>query len=429
MWLWAALTSMLPTTLLAIPTYNDTRDACTFQRSALPKASSALAFLAKLTFLALNMHFPTSTPLTFDFSDFDKLFQNAYTLDQQDLEPNFGDLNSMLGNAQGIQPKIPAAAPTTQWNNTNALGLNGPYNFPIPQSALPLRVDVGVANPARNQQSSSLVARNGRQFSNYVRMNPYMNARMMRWPALNPQSNAAPPPYSAVAPSLPTNTLGPHRAIPAQAASTVPMHAPKPVRSWHVQALQSLSAIDDTSKASTKPAHDAARVKLEEEAKLLDQEPIDVLPAEYDANKGLYRAFRADTGQRLILHNHSFEASLSASDQAELAEMRRMVTNGDYPTACRLSGCNHIASCTRYLVKHVHAHLCIRYQCEYCPSNFGARADSLTEHVKKEHPEMLAVFKWRRMHRKPPVVPESVEAVSAECMETGNSGATETHIA
>ncbi|KZV61280.1 hypothetical protein PENSPDRAFT_306508 [Peniophora sp. CONT] len=350
------------------------------------------------------MSCPTSAPATSaGFANYNQQQpQNTYTTSQIQVNPCF----NTQGYTQGHQFRIhPSAFGMPQQKNnaySNSLGLTGPYNFAVPQRALPFKVEAAapaLSYRAPSQQSSSLVART-RQYANYARVEPYMHARMMRWPAMPPQSNMAPPPYSTNPPSRPMSIQGTQSFAP-QFTSAGPMLAPKPVRSWHIEALQSLSAMTD---AGTEPAQsklDEATVKAEEQ----DKAKI-ILPAELDVNNGIYRAYRADTGQRHILSNHTVESALSPSDRAELAAMRRLVSRGEQPTTCKFSGCDHVASCTRYLVKHVHAHLRIRWQCEFCERSFGARADMLTEHVKKAHPEMLAVFKIRRMHRKAPVTHE-----------------------
>ncbi|VDC01192.1 unnamed protein product [Peniophora sp. CBMAI 1063] len=347
---------------------------------------------------------PTST----GFEDF-----CLQRLKDANIKPHYNKYN-FPGGMPGAQYGVEPSAPSVQWNNNNALGLTGPYNFSIPQSALPQRVKIEATTPAplgapaQHQQSSSLVARN-RRFANtnYVRVDPYMNVRVMQRHAMSPQARkhvAAPPPYSATAPSasMMPRPLQPFTSQAATSESAL-LVAPKPVHGWHIEALQSLSALGHYTLNASQSQSAPAAVKLEEQ-----NADNDVLPSELDANSGLYRAYRHDTGQRHILHNHSIEAKLSAADRAELAAMRSEVSKGLQPKTCRLSGCNHVASCTRYLVKHVHSHLKIRWQCDFCTSSYGARADMVTEHVKKEHPEMLAEFKERRMRRRAPLF-ESVE--------------------
>lgn len=129
-----------------------------------------------------------------------------------------------------------------------------------------------------------------------------------------------------------------------------------------------------------------------------------------DVAKGIYRAFRNDESYQ-ILHHTTNESTLSDSSRDALARMRRGIDTYvpgtvQFPKSslarCAMCGEGPFEN-TRGLIRHVHVHLGITFQCEFCEV-LVTRSDALRRHVKRHHLHGHQAFEKARNRRAPPVL-------------------------
>lgn len=172
-----------------------------------------------------------------------------------------------------------------------------------------------------------------------------------------------------------------------------------------------------TGKYSPIALHPALGKSTHEVAPLtpLDQLPVLDIPefapgATVDVTKGIYRGFRYDESYQILQHTTK-ESTLSDESRKALSRMRSaiegrterfddpMFAKADLGT-CAMCGDGGFKS-TRDLIRHVHGHIGIKFQCEFCDALL-TRSDALRRHVKKAHRHGHWAFEKARSERAPP---------------------------